>query len=290
MLIVPYRLDELHFAYCYHVYLRWNTHRLCPFPELVRLDQTTLQALVEHLSLRVLECASGSTEVRALVSLQPQEPVSACASKIKGQTSKWLREALGTNAPAQLLSKGYFACTSGKSEAKQVEDYLEGQSEHHGYSARVVPPVFVASYPLSEATETRLHAKHAHAVAQYHLVLATWWRRGVFGEVEGRAVAECWRALEDRERFALLKVSFVPDHVHLAVRTHPSVAPTDLVLTLMNAAQELLWQRFADAVIQARVDRLWQASAYVGGFGDLATPKIERYLQNWAAQHGEDRG
>ncbi len=286
MLILPYCLDEIHFAYSYHAYLRWNTHCLSPFPALACLDQATLQLLVDRFSLQVLECASSSTEVRTLVSLQPQESLSACASKLKGQTSKWLRETLGERAPEQLLSKGYFACTSGRSEAKQVEHYLEGQGEHHGYSNRVIPPLFVASYPLSEEGEARLQASHAYAVAQFHLVLATWRRHGVFGEAEGRAVAECWRQLEEKERFTLLKVSFLPDHVHLAVRAHPSVAPAALVPTLMNAAQNLLWQDIVDSVIQAGVDRLWQASAYVGGFGDLATPKLERYLKRWICQQG----
>jgi REP element-mobilizing transposase RayT len=205
MLILPYCLDELHFAYCYHAYFRWNTHRLRSWSALARLDQATLQPLVGPLSLQVLECTSGPTEVRALVSLQPQEPVSVCASKLKGQTSKWLRTALGAQAPGHLLSKGYFACTSGKSEAAAVAHYLEGQGEHHGYSNRVIPPLFVASYSLTEEVETRLQANHAHTLVQFHVVLATWRRHGVFSEVEGRAVAERWRILEDRERFALLK-------------------------------------------------------------------------------------
>jgi hypothetical protein len=66
------------------------------------------------------------------------------------------------------------------------------------------------------------------------------------------------------------------------------VAPAELVLALMNAAQELMWQDFVDSVIQARIERLWQASAYVGGFGNLATPKLQRYLQNWTEQQGQD--
>ena len=39
-------------------------------------------------------------------------------------------------------------------------------------------------------------------------------------------------------RFVLLKVSFLPDHVHVAVRVHPSVAPAVLVAELMNSDNE----------------------------------------------------
>ena len=45
-------------------------------------------------------------------------------------------------------------------------------------------------------------------------------------------------------KIALVKVSFVPDHVHLALKMHPSVAPAEVVTTLMNSAQELVWRDF----------------------------------------------
>jgi REP element-mobilizing transposase RayT len=118
-------------------------------------------------------------------------------------------------------------------------------------------------------------------------VLATWRRHGVFGPAEGEAVATCWRGLERQQRFTLRKDSFVPDHVHLAVRTHPSVAPSRLVAELMSAGQRLLWERFADEVIRARGERLWCPSAYVGSYGDLATPQVQHYLRRWAAHAGE---
>ena len=54
----------------------------------------------------------------------------------------------------------------------------------------------------------------------------------------------------------------------------------------MNAAQEVVWSQFADAAITAGVHRLWQPSAYVGTFGDLATPKIQKYLRHWTEDSG----
>jgi REP element-mobilizing transposase RayT len=290
MLHCDYEPDQLRFAYCYHAYLRWCTHALRPWPPLAALDVATLHALAERFAIRVLEGEGRPTEVRVLVSLRPGETIAGCASKLKGQTSKWLRQAPGHDRPMNLLSKGYFACTAGKSEPAQVDRYLSGQGDHHGYSARPLPPVWVESAEPTAALEARLRANHAWTVLRFHLVLATWQRRGVFGTAEARAVADGWRALQLRERFALLKVSFVPDHVHLAVRTHPSVAPAQLVAVLMNAGQKLLWERFPEAAIQARVERLWQPSAYVGSFGDLATPKIQHYLRNWSAQRASEAG
>jgi REP element-mobilizing transposase RayT len=288
MLLQPYRTDELRFAFCYHAYLRWDTHRRHPYPALARLDRDTLEPLVEPRGIRVLECEAGPTEVRVLVSLRPEESLATCASKLKGQTSKWLRAALERENPSNLLSRGYFACTTGKSQREQVEHYLDEQAAHNGYARRELPPAYVASFPLSAEDEARLRAEHAWALVQFHLVLATWRRHGVFGPEEARAVTDCWQALAVGARFALRKVSFVADHVHVALRTHPVVAPAQVVLTLMNAAQQLLWEQFVGPVIQARLERLWQPSAYLGSFGELATPQVQQYLRNWSARPDQD--
>jgi REP element-mobilizing transposase RayT len=281
VLISDYRSDEIRFAYCYHAYLRWCTYRLRPFPALAELNLPTLQGLADRYEIKILECQSGPADVRILVSLRPNETLSACASKLKGQTSKWLREARQLNQPADLLARGYFACTTGKSRQQQVDAYLGEQGSHHGYRQREMPPLYVRSFSLDPIAEARLQAQHACTVLRFHIVLATCRRQGVFGPEEGEAIAEQWWELGKRERFALLKVSFVPDHVHVALQTHPSVSPALLVQRLMNAAQRLVWERFEASAIQARIERLWQPSAYVGSFGDWATPQIQRYIQSW---------
>ncbi len=284
MFIQPYLREELRFAYCYRVYLRWRTHRARPLTPLAELDQAVLANIADRYGIRVLECASNATDLLALVSLKPEETISACTGKLKGQVSKWLREAQQLTQPAEQLSNGYFACTVGKSPREAVEQYLSRQCEHHGYAERALPPIFVESCELSEEDEARISPNHSVVVAQFHLVLATRWRRGVFGSREGRAVADEWRKLQKSLRAALIKVSFLPDHAHLAIRAHPAVSPADLAVELMNSAQQVIFDRFADAVLQARVERLWQPSAYIGGYGDLTSPQIRKYIHNFVGE------
>jgi REP element-mobilizing transposase RayT len=164
MLLTDYRPDELRFAFCSHAYVRWRTYRRRSFPPLARLDRPALQALAERFGLHCLEGDSRPTEVRLLLSLRPQETTAAAVSKLKGQVSKWLREALGQQQPAHLLGRGYFACTSGKSTRPQVEAYLDGQGEHHGYARRVRPPVYTQTYRLEPEHEATLQAPHSWTV------------------------------------------------------------------------------------------------------------------------------
>jgi putative transposase len=283
MQVIDYQLQEINFAYCYHAYLHWRTHRRRPYPDLANLDQTALHALVEPLGLHVLECNSNATDCRILVSLRPTEALSACASKLKGRVSKWLCERLGLQAPEALLARGYFACTSGGNTRTAVEAYLDVQGDHHGYSHRSLAPVFVKTYQPDAEPEPWWHADHAFTHLQFHIVLATTGRRGVFGANEGMVVADRWAEIQHELRFALCKVSFVPDHIHLALRLHPAVAPAEVVQALMNDGQRLLAERFAAELVRAGLGRVWQPSAYVGSYGDLATPQVQAYIRRWRA-------
>ncbi len=287
MLIQPYRIDELHFAYQYQACFRWRTHRSRPCLPLAKLDLPVLDEIARSFGIHVLKCAGDSTDLLLLTSLQPRETIAGCASKLKGQTSKWLRESLSLQAPMNLLARGYFACTVGKSQREAVEEYLAIQSEHHGYAGRVLPPVHMESFCLTTEDEARLNAKHACTSVQFHLALASWKRRGVFGSKAGQAIATAWQSYQTEKLFALLKVSFLPDHVHLAVRTHPAVSPADLVVLLMNTSQQVMFEHFVDALLRAKLERLWQPSAYIGSYGDLASPQTRKYMDNWANESGE---
>jgi REP element-mobilizing transposase RayT len=281
MFIQPYQREELSFAWCHRVYYRFQTYRKTPQPLLAELDAMTLNSLVEPYGLHILEASGGQTEVRLLASLTPEESVSASVGKIKGRVSKWLREQLDLAEPRKLLSRGYFACTTGKASAEAVDQYLEQQGEHHGYASRANPPLFVQTYPLTSDDERRLSTPHAVTHLRHHLVLATWRRKGVFGRAEGEAIAGRWREIQEEARMVVQKVSFVPDHVHLAVHVHPSVSPAELVTVLMNTAQELCWKDFGPSAVRAGIERLWQPSAYLGSYGDLESPKIAAYIRRW---------
>ena len=283
MLIQPYHLDELRFASCYRLYYRWQTYRLSCHPALAKLNRETLDTLLRGYGIHILEATASESDVRVLASLLPGETAAACASKMKGRASKWLRGQTNVSESQKLLSRGYFACTTGTSAKEAVLSYLDSQSEHHGYSSRPNPPVFVASYAQTSADEKRLAVNHAVTVLQFHVVLSTWRRRGVFGRLEAEGIANLWRETQRQHPLFIEKVSFVPDHVHLAVHVHPSHSPAKAVVELMNAAQEVVWKAFADSAIRARAERLWQPSAYIGSYGSLESVKIAAYVRKWEA-------
>ena len=153
-------------------------------PPLAELTKRQLVDLVQEYKIRILELTCSDSELLAIVSLLPHETISACASKLKGRISKWLREKLELTNRTKLLSRSYFACTVGNSKAKVIERYLDKQSEHHEYAGRVWPPVFVKQYELTQRSEALLAPKHARVIARFHIVLSTQKRLGIIGSQE----------------------------------------------------------------------------------------------------------
>ena len=275
----PYTPSELTFAYSYQVFLRWQTHRSQTVAPLAALSQGDISPIAEKYGIKLLDHAASPTDIALVVGLKPEETVSACTGKLKGQLSKLLRGMCGASAPATILAKGYYACTVGKSISEAVQAYLDKQGDHHGYGKRVIPPIHVEKCVASAEDDEAMSPVHAHTDLRFHVVLASSGRNGIFGSESGPAVCSQWKRLEKEQPVRFLKMSFVPDHVHLAVRAHPSVSLPELVCGLMNTAQELMWSEFRDHMLQAGQNRLWMPSAYLGSFGELSAAETRGYVK-----------
>jgi putative transposase len=288
MLIQPFRLDELRFAYCNRVFFRTRSHRRQRIESLTKLTINELQERLRPYNIHALEFESTESEIQGLLSLQPTESIAAALSKAKGRISKWLTEHQSLEAPQanqKHLAVGYFAATVGQSNAEAIDGYLDTQSEHHGYASRVRPPVYVRSIDHSESELPELQTDHAVTKLRYHLVLATEYRRGVFTDFASHELTEQW--IKQQAKFTLDKVSFVPDHVHIAASVHPTTAPAAVAEVLMNSAQEFIWNRFPNLAVKARIERLWQPSGYIGSFGNLSSPAVSAYMRNWVESQSE---
>ena len=281
MLIQPYQLEELSFAWSNRICFALQTHRRTKNEALAQLTHETLDQLLQPYQIHLLELATDVSQLRLFASLQPSEPAATSASKIKGRISKWLNQQKEQTQQEKKLARGYFAVTVGKSTSDEVQGYLDKQCEHHGYSNRARPPVLVKIFAQTSEIANQLSAVHAVTSLRFHLCFATQWRRGIFTDDAAKSLTEHWRQSQLAWKTHIDKVSFLPDHVHLAVSIHPSSSPAKVVLQLMDTAQKFIWEHFEHLVVQAKVTRLWQASAYIGSFGDLSSNAISAYVKQW---------
>jgi REP element-mobilizing transposase RayT len=279
MHLPDYNLEELAFAFRCYVYFRWHTFYRQSIAELKRLTPEALQAI--HPEIHVLELNATETEMGLLVSLPPCESISVVASKLKGAASKTIRELQGHSAPAKTLGGGYFAATTGGNTTPELENYLAHQESHHGYDHRANSPVLTRTWDLSDADRGALQTAHAVTLLNWHVVLATWNRQGVFTRKAAEEVCECWKRHSPNWRIRLRKATVLPDHVHIAMWSHPTAAPGRVALDLMATSQDLMRERFEPLVVQAGIYRLWKPGAYVGSYGDIAKDRVRNYLRRW---------
>jgi putative transposase len=222
----------------------------------------------------LLQSQSYPDQLRLALSLRPEQAVSAVAQTIKANAARECAVQLSLSKP--VWGRGYLALTSGRMRIAAVRQYLESQATHHGYAARILPPVFRyrAEQPVI------LSGAHASFALNYHLVFATWCRRGVFTSGLGRALGEYWLRVATKHGFAIDQISVVPDHVHLLVRLVPKLSIEFCALSLMNNAQHFIGANFPEMLIQAGASQLWQPSAYAGTCGEVTTALIKAWLNS----------
>ena len=101
-----------------------------------------------------------------------------------------------------------------------------------------------------------------------------------FNSGVGRALTDYWLRVAAKRRFAIDQVSTIPDHIHLIVRVVPSMSIEECALLLMNNGQYFMAKNFPQLLIQARIDQLWQSSAYAGTCGRYTTGLMQRWLRS----------
>lgn len=265
MFLTPFK--TLTWAYQLHYYICFRTHRrrqsLSPIEPLLK---DLLSEICERHEYHLLQCKLYPAQLRLVISLRPHQSVAKVIQTLKSNSSRELK--------IRLWARGYFAQSVGKVRISAVRKYLEKQSAHHGYDTRSLPPVY--RYRAQEAVELTMN--HAVFDLSHHLVLSTRWRKGIFGSNSGRALADYWLRVASKHRFAIDQVSTVPDHIHLIVRIVPSMNIEECALLLMNNAQYFIGKNYPQLLIQAKIDQLWQSSAYAGTCGKYTTGLIQRWL------------
>jgi hypothetical protein len=63
------------------------------------------------------------------------------------------------------------------------------------------------------------------------------------------------------------------------LRTVPKLSIEVFALALKNNAQHWKTQRFAPVLVKAKVDQLWQSSAYAGTCGEVTTALMKWFLR-----------
>lgn len=268
-------LKTISWAYQLHYYLCFRTRRVAAVfttPERVEALEAALRELCEQHEYHLLQAKVYPDHLRCLLSLRPAQAISKVIQTIKANSARLFNAQYALTPP--LWGRGFLARSVGRVRLGVVKEYISGQAEHHGYEKRLRPPV--SRYSAEEAVT--LTAAHASFDLNHHLVFATRYRRGLFDSTLGAALIHYWRRVASARGFAIDRVTIVPDHIHLLVRIAPRMSIEECVLSLLNNGQHFVGQQAPEALIQASIEQLWQASAYAGTTGKITTALVKTFL------------
>jgi putative transposase len=272
-------IADLHWAFQPHYLLCFRTNRrrtlFADDGRMAILSDWLTEICGRH-DYHLLEGEPHTDHLRCLLSLRPNHVISNVIQTVKTNLSRESCIAFALTPP--VWERAYLARTVGRVRIGAVRRYLDGQAEHHGYASRFRPPVFryAAREPVS------LKAAHTAFDLNYHLVFATRYRRAIFDSRIGGDLGTYWLKVAAKRGFAIDRMSVLPDHVHLLVRTVPKMSIEACALALMNNAQHWMAARFPDELVKEKVDQLWQSSAYAGTCGEVTTA-----LMKWFLRKGE---
>jgi putative transposase len=265
----------INWAYQLHYYLSFRTHRRrAHFADPVcaeKLAEIVAEICQRH-DYHLLESKTHADHFRCLLSLRPEHDLSTVIGKIKANSARECGLQIGIAAP--LWARGYLARSVGRVSISAVKQYIEHQAEHHGYSKRHKPPVY--RYRAEHPSE--LSAAHSIFDLNHHLVVSTRYRASVFDSMLGQELGEYWLRVATKYGFAIDRITVVPDHAHLLLRTLPKLSVETCVLALMNNGEFFIRQNYPLALTNERIDQLWQPSAYVGACGEVSTALVKAWL------------
>jgi putative transposase len=261
-------------AYQLHYYLSFRTYRRrAHFADPVcaeKLAEIVAEICQRH-DYHVPESKTQADHFRGLLSLRPAHDLSTVVGKIKANAARECGRQLHLAAP--LWARGYLARSVGRVQLSAVKHYIEQQAEHHGYSQRPRPPV----YRYRAEHPSVLSAAHTCFELNHHLVVSTRSRAAVFDSVMGQALGGYWLKVAAKYGFAIDRLTVVPDHAHLLVRTVPKLSVETCVLALLNNGEYFISQHYP-AALNEGIAQLWQAAAYVGTCGEVSTALVKAWL------------
>ncbi|HET8782361.1 MAG TPA: IS200/IS605 family transposase [Pyrinomonadaceae bacterium] len=269
MFLTPF--ISLTWAYQLHYYLCFRTHRRRPYlsDSCEHLTNVFNEICALH-NYHLLEVCPEPAQVLCLLSLQPSQTVAKAAQILKTNASREITIA------KPVWARGYRANSVGRMRIAAVRQYLENQSEHHGYHTRLLPPV----YRYRTREPITLATAHSCFDLSHHLVLSTRKRKGVFDSHLGERLSEYWLRVATARRFAIDQLSVLPEHVHLIVRIVPNMSIEECALLLMNNGQHFVGKNYPQVLVDAGLDQLWESSAYAGTCGDFTTAFTKAWLKS----------
>ena len=111
----------------------------------------------------------------------------------------------------------------------------------------------------------------------YHFVWCSKYRKKILVRDIRKRLEELIREKSKELDGEILSLAIEDDHVHLFVRTVPTIAPNKFIGQIKGYTSRILRKEISE--VRSRLPTLWTRSYFVSTYGHISNKMIQRYVE-----------
>ena len=122
---------------------------------------------------------------------------------------------------------------------------------------------------------------HVKTLLKYHIIFSTKYRRKCLSGIE-ESLERSLRYGESVSNFKIEKIGIDENHVHLLVKSCPSMSVSSIVRRLKQITTRQLWEEQEEhlAKFYWKKKKLWTNGYFCCTVGDVSSNIVEKYIEN----------
>lgn len=124
---------------------------------------------------------------------------------------------------------------------------------------------------------------HAKVKLRYHIIFSTKFRRRCLDGVENE-LKDSLKYVESVSDFKIENIGIDGDHIHLIVRSRPSMSVSSIVRRLKQITTRQMWKKCNEHLSRFYYERmrgkLWTNGYFCCTLGDVSSRIVEKYVEN----------
>ena len=123
-------------------------------------------------------------------------------------------------------------------------------------------------------------SEHCKYICQYHIIWCTKFRYSIMkGKIE-EAIKEILLTIAQKYKYKILALEVMPDHLHIFISCHPTIAPIEIVRTLKSITTIEIFKRFPTLKsFYKRCGSLWSKGKFISTVGHLSSEIVKKYIE-----------
>lgn len=128
---------------------------------------------------------------------------------------------------------------------------------------------------------------HSKFKIRYHIIFSTKYRKNILKGLMSDVIKSYMKKIEQRQdkwKIEMMEIDqSKPNHIHLLIKSVPSIAPYEIIHDLKQTSTYLIWKEHYGYMIQHYLSGkhyLWTRGYFCSSIGDACTKTIIHYIEN----------